>query len=239
VKKRKLVVLTGAGISAESGLKTFRDSGGLWEGYNVYDVATHEAWQRNPQLVLEFYNLRRKGVLEAEPNHAHRILAQLEVELDVWIITQNVDNLHERAGSSRVLHLHGEITRAQSTANPRLIYPIEGSELKMGDQCELGSQLRPFIVWFGEQVPMMDLASAWVEDADIFAVIGTSLQVYPAAGLVNHVPYETPVYLIDPGNPDVRPRENLHIIREPAGTGVEKLRHLLMLLRTDAIHRVS
>lgn len=222
MKKPKLVVLTGAGISAESGLKTFRDSGGLWEGYNVYDVATPEAWVRNPQMVLEFYNLRRKGVIEAKPNLAHRLLAQLESEMEVWIITQNVDNLHERAGSSRVLHLHGEITRAQSTANPDLIYEIDGSELNIGDRCEHGSQLRPYIVWFGEQVPLMDEALCWVQQADIFAVIGTSLQVYPAAGLLHQVAEEVPVYLIDPGSPEIRPRGNLHIIRDTAGNGVEK-----------------
>lgn len=173
--KKKLVILTGAGISAESGLQTFRDADGLWEGYNVYDVATPEAWLRNPDLVQEFYNLRRKAVLEAEPNAAHYALAKFEEKYDVTIITQNIDNLHERAGSSHVVHLHGIITKAQSSRNSRLIYDIEGWELKIGEKCALGSQLRPHVVWFGEAVPMIETAAKICSGAEIFMIIGTSL----------------------------------------------------------------
>ena len=196
--KTKVVVLTGAGISAESGLKTFRDSDGLWEGYDIYDVATVDAWQRNPGLVQDFYNMRRKSVLEAEPNPAHHALVALEAKFDVNIITQNVDDLHERAGSSNVLHLHGVITKSQSSLNPDLLYEIDGWELTMGDTCELGSQLRPHVVWFGEPVPMMDEAVRIASKADIFVVIGTSLAVYPAAGLINFVPCSAEKVMIDP-----------------------------------------
>lgn len=227
MKRRHLVVLTGAGISAESGLQTFRDQGGLWEGYHVYDVATPEAFQRDPALVLNFYNMRRKAVNLAQPNRAHRLLAMLERYLDVTIITQNVDDLHERAGSSRVIHLHGEIGKSQSTRNSSLIYPIMGDELNPGDLCELGSQLRPFIVWFGEQVPMMGPASDEVARADLFAVIGTSLQVYPAAGLLHEVAPDIPVYLIDPGTPSCSNRANLVVIQEKAGSGVGKMLDML------------
>src|SRR6478609_7402972 len=179
MKLRKLVVLTGAGISAESGLATFRDSGGLWEGYKVEDVATPEAWHRNQKLVLEFYNQRRKSALEAKPNRGHEILVELEKDFEVTIITQNVDNLHERAGSSHVLHLHGSLFESRSTLNPSLVYPIVGGELNIGDTCERGSQLRPHIVWFGEAVPMMDVAVKFASAAELFLVVGTSMVVYP------------------------------------------------------------
>lgn len=223
VSKSKLAVLTGAGISAESGLKTFRDSDGLWEGYNVYDVATPEAWAKNPSMVQEFYNMRRKSVLEAEPNAAHIALAALEKHFDVHIITQNIDNLHERAGSTKVLHLHGEITKSQSTKNKNLIYDIDGWELKMGETCESGSQLRPFIVWFGEAVPAIEEATEIVAQADIFVVVGTSLVVYPAAGLVNYVNRNVPVYIVDPGEPAFTHRNNLTFIQEKATTGLQQL----------------
>lgn len=227
VEKSKIVVLTGAGISAESGLKTFRDSDGLWEGYDVYKVATPEAWRRNPALVQEFYNMRRKGVLEAEPNAAHFMLAELEKDFDVHIVTQNIDNLHERAGSTKVLHLHGEISKSQSTKNPNLVYDIEGWELKMGDRCELGSQLRPFIVWFGEAVPMMEYAMMLAAQADIFLVVGTSLQVYPAAGLLGYAPPHASLILVDPGEPDIQRYPNVKVIKEKATTGMQKVMNLL------------
>src|ERR1051325_10142441 len=198
MSRKKLVVLTGAGISAESGLKTFRDSDGLWEGYNIEDVATPQAWDWNRTLVQEFYNMRRKSVLEAVPNSAHYALARLEEKYRVTIITQNIDDLHERAGSTNVVHLHGIITRSQSSKNPNLTYPIDGWELKMGELCELGSQLRAHVVWFGEAVPMIDRAAQICAQADIFILIGSSLAVYPAAGLINFVPADAPKYIIDP-----------------------------------------
>jgi len=198
---KKIVVLTGAGISAESGLKTFRDSDGLWEGYDIAEVATPEAWQRNPALVQDFYNQRRKSVLEAKPNAAHYALAKLEDKYDVTIITQNIDDLHERGGSTDVLHLHGIITRSQSSINPKLTYPIDGWEIKMGEQCEMGSQLRAHVVWFGEDVPMISKAAMICSTADIFILVGSSLAVYPAAGLVNYVPPNVPKYIIDPKIP--------------------------------------
>lgn len=217
----KIVVLTGAGISAESGLQTFRGSDGLWEGYSIYEVATPEAWHRNPALVQEFYNLRRKAVLEAQPNAAHKALVELAKHHEVKIITQNVDNLHERAGSEDVLHLHGIITKARSTKNPDLLYDIQGWELKMGDTCELGSQLRPHIVWFGEAVPMIEPAVELVQEADVLVVIGTSLQVYPAAGLVTAVRSTTPVIVIDPGMPEVSgSKRHVTYIQEAATVGV-------------------
>src|ERR1035437_3298973 len=181
---KKIVVLTGAGISAESGLKTFRDSGGLWEEHRIEDVATFEGWQRNPQLVLTFYNERRKQLINAEPNAAHKALVRLEQKYDVQIITQNVDDLHERAGSSKVLHLHGELKKVRSTIDDNLVYDLKGWELKMGDKCEKGSQLRPHIVWFGEAVPMIQLATVMIEKADFFFLIGPFLNVYPAALLL-------------------------------------------------------
>src|ERR1700712_5442972 len=184
---KRIVVLTGAGISAESGLKTFRDSDGLWEGYNIQDVATPEAWRRNPDLVQDFYNMRRKDVLAAQPNAAHYALSRLEEKYDVTIITQNIDDLHERGGATNVLHLHGIITRSQSSRNPNLTYPIDGWEIKMGDKCEMGSQLRAHVVWFGEAVPMIEKAARICTEANLFILVGTSLAVYPAAGLINYV----------------------------------------------------
>jgi NAD-dependent deacetylase len=225
---KKLVVLSGAGISAESGIKTFRDSGGLWENHRVEDVATPQAWQRNPELVLQFYNERRKQALEVQPNHAHRRLVDLEKYFDVTIITQNVDHLHEKAGSGKVLHLHGELFKSRSSCNPSLIYPIEGWELKKGDLCHQGSQLRPHIVWFGEEVPMMTEAINRAEEADIFVVIGTSLAVYPAAGLVYYVGHHTPIYLIDPVKPDIRLQKNMTFIQEKATVGAEILYNKLV-----------
>jgi NAD-dependent deacetylase len=225
---KRLIALTGAGISAESGLATFRDAGGLWEGYRVEDVATPEAWRRNQELVLDFYNQRRKKALEVNPNRGHEILAELEKIFDVTIITQNVDNLHERAGSSRVLHLHGSLFESRSTKNPKLIYPIKGSELNMGDVCELGSQLRPNIVWFGEAVPMMEVAADIASNADIFLVVGTSMVVYPAAGLIDYVPDRVKKYVIDPKKPEILHVPNLEFIVEKASVGMERVRKLLL-----------
>ncbi|GAB4454468.1 MAG: NAD-dependent deacylase [Bacteroidales bacterium] len=222
---KKLVVLTGAGVSAESGISTFRDSGGLWEKYKIEDVATPEAWRKNKELVLEFYNQRRKQLLEVKPNRAHELLVELESDFDVQIITQNVDDLHERAGSKNVLHLHGELLKSQSTVDPSLVYKIDGWELKMGDKCEKGSQLRPFIVWFGEAVPMMDKAMELTEKADIFVVIGTSLQVYPAASLLQYVRPTSPIFVVDP-NDVYSWRKAVHI-KEKASVGVAKLQQLL------------
>lgn len=220
---KKIVVLTGAGISAESGLKTFRDSDGLWEGYNIEDVATPEAWHRNPELVQTFYNERRKSVLEAQPNVAHYALARLEEKYDVTIITQNIDDLHERGGSTNVLHLHGGITRSQSSLNPNLTYPIDGWEIKMGEKCELGSQLRAHVVWFGEAVPMIEKAAEICEEADLFILIGSSLAVYPAAGLINYVPLPVTKYIIDPKIPEIRQNSSIVKIGERATIGVPML----------------
>ena len=220
---KKLVVFTGAGVSAESGIKTFRDSDGLWEEYDINDVATPEAWDKNQKLVLEFYNKRRKQVMEAKPNKAHLALVKLEKYFDVRIITQNVDNLHERAGSSNILHLHGELMRSRSTLDPNLVYDIKGHELNIGDKCTKGSQLRPHIVWFGEMVPNMESGYALAEKADIFIVIGTSLNVYPAAGIIDYVPAETPKYLIDPKASNLAGITNLTIIREKAGIALPNL----------------
>ena len=223
---KKVVVLTGAGISAESGLKTFRDAGGLWEGHNVYDVATPEAWQRNPELVQQFYNERRKSVLSALPNEGHLDLVKLEDKYDVTIITQNIDDLHERAGSANVLHLHGIITKSQSNRNPELTYDIAGWELKMGEFCELGTQLRPHVVWFGESVPMIERAANLCQVADIFIIIGTSLQVYPAAGLIDFVPVTALKFIIDLNETTVQ--GDVESIKESASTGVPKLVDLLL-----------
>ncbi len=225
---KKLVVLSGSGISAESGLKTFRDMGGLWEQYDVTEVASPEAWERDPELVLRFYNERRKQLLESEPNAGHLALAELEDHFDVQIITQNVDDLHERAGSSKVLHLHGEIRKARSTADPNLIYDIEGWELKIGDKCDKDSQLRPHVVWFGEPVPNIQKAAEISGQADIYAVIGTSLQVYPAAGLVDFVDDNVPVYVIDPNASQPGRTENIKLIKEMASTGVPKMKEELV-----------
>jgi len=220
---KKIVVLTGAGISAESGLKTFRDSDGLWEGYNVEDVATPDAWRRNPALVQDFYNQRRKSVLEAKPNAAHFALAKLEEKYDVAIITQNIDDLHERGGSTNVVHLHGIITRSQSSLNPNLTYPIDGWEIKMGERCELGSQLRAHVVWFGEDVPMITTAAQICSEADLFILVGSSLAVYPAAGLINYVRPNVKKYIIDPKIPYLDSNSAFIKIEEKATVGVPVL----------------
>ena len=230
---KKIVVLTGAGISAESGLKTFRDSDGLWEGYNIEDVATPGAWRRNPKLVQDFYNERRKNVLEAKPNAAHYALAKLEERFDVTIITQNIDDLHERGGSTRVVHLHGIITRSQSSKNPNLTYPIEGWEIKMDEVCELGSPLRAHVVWFGEDVPMIATAARICSDAEIFILVGSSLAVYPAAGLVNYVPRSVTKYIVDPKIPYINQNDHFIKIEEKAATGVPALVNQLMITDVD------
>jgi NAD-dependent deacetylase len=224
--KKKLVVLTGAGISAESGLKTFRDSDGLWEGYEVTDVATPGAWRKNPQLVLDFYNVRRKDALNAMPNEAHTGLAELEEHFDVTIITQNIDDLHERAGSTKVLHLHGEILKMRSETDETLLYEIRGDML-LGDKAEDGAQLRPAIVWFEEAVPMIEHAIPIVHSADIFVVVGTSLVVYPAAGLVNYAPPGIRKYIIDRRIPYTSSVHNLIAIEKPATAGVKELKEML------------
>jgi NAD-dependent deacetylase len=220
---KKLVVLSGAGISAESGISTFRDNNGLWDNYRIEDVATPEAWIRNQELVLDFYNQRRKQAADVKPNAAHYALVALEKDFDVSIITQNVDNLHEIAGSTNVIHLHGELFKSRSTKNADLVYQMTSWELKTGDLCELGSQLRPHIVWFGEEVPMMETAVEVTEQADIFLVIGTSLAVYPAAGLVHYVPAGKPIYIIDPAKPDINLKRNMTFIQEKATVGMETL----------------
>jgi NAD-dependent deacetylase len=224
---KKLVVLTGAGISAESGLRTFREMGGLWESYDVTEVASPEGWAKDPDLVLRFYNDRRKQLLEASPNDGHKGLVALEKDFDTYIITQNVDDLHERAGSSKVLHLHGELRKSQSTADPSLVYDIKGWELNRGDTCEKGSQLRPHVVWFGEAVPAMEEAIEITMQADVFVVAGTSLNVYPAAGLIDYVPNLVPIFLIDPNETQYRGLRKITFIREKAGKGVHLLRELL------------
>jgi len=224
--KKKLVILSGAGMSQESGIRTFRDMGGLWEEYDISEVATPEAWQRNPKLVMSFYNDRRKQLYESEPNSGHLGLVDLERDFELRIITQNVDDLHERAGSSSVLHLHGELKKARSSVDESLIYDINGWELKFGQKCAKGSQLRPFIVWFGEAVPAMDDAIPIVERADILVVIGTSLNVYPAAGLINYARRGIPIFVIDPERPSVQIR-NVTYIQEKAGKGIEILKEKL------------
>jgi NAD-dependent protein deacetylase/lipoamidase len=228
--KKKLVVLTGAGISAESGLKTFRDSDGLWEGYDVTEVATPGAWRRNPKLVLDFYNMRRKNVAEAKPNAGHYGLAELEKNFDVTIITQNIDDLHERAGSTNVLHLHGEIFKMRSEKNEELIYEIR-EDIKLGDKAEDGKQLRPFIVWFEEPVYMMEKAVPFVHSADIFVVVGTSLVVYPAAGLMHYAGRNVPKYIIDKRIPHTGSIENLITIEKPATEGVKDLLKMIIQYR--------
>jgi NAD-dependent deacetylase len=228
MSKRKLVVLTGAGISAESGIATFRDSGGLWEGHKVEDVATPEGWQRNPKMVLDFYNERRKKALDVKPNRGHEILVEFEKDFEVTIITQNVDDLHERAGSTNVIHLHGSLFESRSMFDPSLIYPIKGWELKLGDKCERGSQLRPNIVWFGEAVPMIEVASVIASTADIFLVVGTSMLVYPAAGLIDYVPDHVKKFVIDPKKPDILHVPNLEFITEKGSVGLAKLKRQLL-----------
>nr|BBJ04794.1 NAD-dependent protein deacylase [Marinobacter nauticus] len=213
-------MLTGAGISAESGLSTFRDSGGLWEQHSVYDVATPEAFARNQELVLRFYNERRHQLESAQPNPAHRLLAELESRYRVTVVTQNVDDLHERGGSTNVLHLHGELTKARSSGFPELIYDIGYKEIHPGDVCERGTQLRPHIVWFGEEVPMLDAAAEVVRTADRLLIVGTSLQVYPAAGLVYEVDIDVPITVIDPGEPASVSRAR--VIRKGASDGLSE-----------------
>ncbi len=216
----KIAVLTGAGMSAESGLKTFRDSNGLWEGHDVMQVASPEGFARNPELVLEFYNQRRRQLLEVEPNSGHIALATLEGEFDVDIITQNVDDLHERAGSSKVTHLHGELLKVRSTFDENLVMNWR-EDLNLGDFCEFNHQLRPHIVWFGEAVPMMDLAIEIVIKADILMIVGTSMQVYPAAGLIQYANYSAPVYFVDP-NPAINSSDRITVLAETATKGVPK-----------------
>ena len=229
---KKLVVLTGAGMSAESGISVFRGGGGLWDKYPVEQVATPEGYAANPALVTKFYNERRKQLLEVEPNRGHQLLADMEKYFQVAVITQNVDNLHERAGSSDVIHLHGELTKVTSTwqpNNPKFIRELssEEYEVKMGDLAADGSQLRPFIVWFGESVPMIEKAIGYCENADIFLIIGTSLNVYPAAGLLNYVPAHVPVYLIDPNDVPIASGRKVHVIQKGGSDGMEELMHLL------------
>ena len=228
MKRKKLVVLTGAGMSAESGISTFRDSGGLWDKYPVEQVATPEGFRANPELVLNFYNVRRRELLGTKPNAGHYGLADMEKDFDVHIITQNIDNLHEQAGSSSVIHLHGELMKSRSTGDESLIYDIdpENCDIKLGDKCEKGYQLRPHIVWFGEAVPMIEKAMKIVETADIFVVIGTSMNVYPAAGLLNYVHAGVPVYLIDPKEVNVH-QPGIHFIKKGASEGVAELRDIL------------
>lgn len=225
---KKVVVLTGAGISAESGIKTFRDSDGLWEEYRIEEVATYEAWVRNPALVLDFYNKRRMQLTTVAPNAAHRALVSLEQRYEVQIITQNVDDLHERAGSSKILHLHGELTKVRSTGDPQLVRHIGYQEIKYGDLCEKGFQLRPHIVWFGEAVPLFEEAVELTSQADILIVIGTSLLVYPAAGLIHYARPECAIYLVDPGDMQVSGIKNLTFIQEKAGIGVPDLVNKLL-----------
>lgn len=223
-----IVVLSGAGMSAESGLRTFRDNGGLWENHRVEDVATPEAWRRDRSLVLRFYNERRKALLEATPNDGHRIIAAWEKKFQVTVVTQNVDDLHERAGSSRVVHLHGELMKARSTADPSLVYPMDGWELKEGDLCERGSQLRPHIVWFGEEVSLMSTAEKIVSRADVLIVVGTSLQVYPAAGLAFYAPETARRILVDPKPPEV---DGFKVIAKSASDGLRDVDALLRASR--------
>ena len=228
---KKLVVLTGAGISAESGIKTFRESGGLWEEYDVTEVASPMGWALNRELVLKFYNDRRKQLSESIPNAGHYGVAALEKYFDVHVITQNIDNLHERAGSTKILHLHGELTKARSTVDPSLVYDISYNDINPGDKCEKGSQLRPHIVWFGEAVPMMDEAVRITSEADFFAVIGSSLNVYPAAGLIEHAPAGALLYLIDPNDVSLPYGRKIEVIKEPATKGVGILTKRLLEIR--------
>lgn len=229
---KNLVVLSGAGMSAESGISTFRDAGGLWDKYPVEQVATPEGYARDPELVIRFYNERRKQLLDVKPNRGHELLAELEKGFNVTVVTQNVDNLHERAGSSRIIHLHGELTKVCSSRDPNNPHYIkelmpEEFEVKMGDRAGDGSQLRPFIVWFGEAVPQIEKAIEVVEKADVFVIIGTSMNVYPAAGLLNYVPRGAEVYLIDPKPVDVHTSRPVRVIQKGASGGVAELKELL------------
>jgi NAD-dependent deacetylase len=216
-------VLTGAGISAESGIPTFRDANGLWEGHDVMEVASPEGWAKNPKLVLEFYNQRRKAAAKALPNKGHQVIAQLERYFDVTVITQNIDELHEKAGSTHIIHLHGEIKKARSTADESLVYDIGARDIQWGDCCEKGSQLRPHIVWFGEMVPMIEVAAEYCFTADLFLVVGTSLVVYPAAGLLNYVPKNAPKFVVDPHLPELSYYQNVKAYAENASTGMPKV----------------
>jgi NAD-dependent deacetylase len=225
---KRLVILTGAGMSSESGIRTFRDSGGLWEEYDVTEVASPEAWERNRDLVLRFYNERRRQLATCKSNDGHLGLAELEKHFDVHIITQNIDDLHERAGSTKILHLHGELTKARSTSDPSLVYDIGYKDINNGDKCEKGSQLRPHIVWFGEDVPMMVEAVNITAEADIFVVIGSSLNVYPAAGLINYAPHKASLWLIDPKNVAIPYYMKVNVIKEMASTGVAVLSERLL-----------
>jgi NAD-dependent deacetylase len=228
---KKLVVLSGAGISAESGIKTFRDSDGLWNGYKIEEVATYEAFQTNPQMVLDFYNMRRKDVLTAMPNAAHKILVELEQHFDVQIITQNIDDLHERAGSKNVLHLHGEILKMKADGDESKYYTIN-EDINLGDKDKQGRQFRPHVVWFGEAVPMIEPATTICYDADIMVIVGTSLVVYPAAGLTRYAPANSPMFVVDKHIPaDLPARKHLVTIEEPASTGMLKLQEQLMALK--------
>ena len=228
---KKLVVLTGSGISAESGLKTFRETGGLWEDYDVMQVASYDGWLRDPELILRFYNERRAQLKNAKPNAAHMGLVELEEYFDVTIVTQNVDNLHERAGSKEVVHLHGELTKVRSTKNEMLIYDIGYKDIVLGDTCEEGHQLRPHVVWFGEPVTAIEHAARIAANADIFVVVGTSLVVYPAAGLIDYVPMETPIFLVDPNDPGTTLYRKVEFIKEKAGTGIGTLKQKLINYR--------
>jgi len=220
VNKKHLIIFSGAGMSAESGIKTFRDHDGLWENHKISEVATPRAWKNNKELVLRFYNMRIKQLLQTKPNKAHQLVAQLEKQYAVTVITQNVDDLHERAGSSTVIHLHGELKKVQSERHPDLIYPLEKEEIEIGDLCEKGFQLRPNVVWFGEEVPLMAKANQLAETADVFVVIGTSLNVYPAAGIIDYVPKNARCFLIDPNIPPYDLPVNWSIINTKAQEGM-------------------
>ncbi|MCK4677738.1 MAG: NAD-dependent deacylase [Bacteroidales bacterium] len=236
---KKIVVLTGAGMSAESGIKTFRDQDGLWENYRIEEVASPIAWENDQELVLKFYNLRRKQLLEVSPNAGHTALVELEKKYDVQIITQNVDDLHERAGSGKVLHLHGELKKVRSTSDPSLVYELDGWELKRGDLCEKGSQLRPHIVWFGEAVPNISIAAEMASKADICIVIGTSMVVYPAAGLVNYIPRGNPIYYVDPQPARFGGTHNFKHLQKTAGEGVPELVKELLEEENDIRYPIS
>jgi NAD-dependent deacetylase len=232
--KKKLVILTGAGISAESGISTFRDSNGLWENHKVEDVASPDGWKANPELVIEFYNQRRRQLATVEPNDGHKLLVKLEGKYDVYVITQNVDDLHERAGSSKILHLHGMLTSSKSSGNDKTVKDIGYDDIKIGDLCEEGFQMRPNIVWFGETVPYINTAEGLAYDADIFVIIGTSLVVYPAAGLIRHVHAPAPVYIIDPNDVPtkgigwMRRKDCTTFIKKSATEGVAELVEILL-----------
>ena len=234
MRNKKLVVLTGAGMSAESGISTFRDSGGLWEGVDVMDVASIEGWERDPETVLEFYNSRRRQLKDVEPNEGHKALKKLEEQFDVVVITQNVDNLHERAGSSHVIHLHGELTKARPVDGDGPVIDIGYEEIKLGDKDDKGRQLRPHIVWFGEMVPMMEDAAGEVAQADILLIVGTSLVVYPAAGLVDLAKPDIPIYVIDPKQPEFSFQSNVTFIQKTASTGTPELVQKLLESGTNS-----